>query len=123
MLSRGPVKVLKTQNLGDAVQRAPNPAQRAGRAPLWRDCQPHDYAGPGHHPAARPPGNRGLISRCRETKDRRMVMARITKEGLKLLAQLDEPVQENPLQATGPPGTGLAAALTELLHASRTALC
>src|SRR5260370_7202334 len=36
---------------------------------------------------------RGLISRCRETKDRRMVMARITPEGLKLLAGLDEPVQ------------------------------
>src|SRR6202049_3943019 len=28
---------------------------------------------------------RGLISRCRETKDRRTVMARITQAGLKLL--------------------------------------
>src|SRR5271163_4041955 len=37
---------------------------------------------------------RGLISRCRETKDRRMVMARITKDGLKLLAHLDNPVEE-----------------------------
>jgi DNA-binding MarR family transcriptional regulator len=37
---------------------------------------------------------RELISRCRETKDRRMVMARITPQGLKLLARLDEPVQE-----------------------------
>src|SRR5271169_4649144 len=36
---------------------------------------------------------RGLISRCRETKDRRMVMAGITPEGLKLLSCLDEPVQ------------------------------
>ena len=37
---------------------------------------------------------RGLISRCRETKDRRMVMARITAEGLKLLSRLDEPIEE-----------------------------
>ena len=28
---------------------------------------------------------RGLISRCRETKDRRMVLTRISAEGLKLL--------------------------------------
>ena len=37
---------------------------------------------------------RGLISRCRETKDRQTVIARITPEGLKLLSRLDEPVQE-----------------------------
>src|SRR6266536_389550 len=36
---------------------------------------------------------RKLISRCRETKDRRTVMARITPDGLKLLARLDVPVQ------------------------------
>src|SRR5882762_8093802 len=30
---------------------------------------------------------RGLISRCRETKDRRTVMARITPDGLKLLSR------------------------------------
>src|SRR5208282_4398861 len=36
---------------------------------------------------------RGLISRCRETRDRRTVMARITPEGLELLSRLDEPVQ------------------------------
>src|SRR5262249_58128251 len=35
---------------------------------------------------------RNLISRCRETIDRRMVVARITLEGLKFLARLDEPV-------------------------------
>src|ERR1700752_2153169 len=37
---------------------------------------------------------RGLISRCRETKDRRMVMARITADGIKLLAPLEEPAGE-----------------------------
>lgn len=35
----------------------------------------------------------GLISRCRETVDRRMVMARITPDGMKLLARLDAPVE------------------------------
>jgi DNA-binding MarR family transcriptional regulator len=35
---------------------------------------------------------RGLVSRCRETKDRRMVLTRITQAGQKLLAQLDAPV-------------------------------
>src|SRR6202051_4416840 len=35
----------------------------------------------------------GLISRSREARDRRTVMARITGAGLKLLARLDEPVQ------------------------------
>src|SRR5262249_7755841 len=37
---------------------------------------------------------RRLIARSREAKDRRIVLARITPEGLKLLARLDEPVQE-----------------------------
>jgi DNA-binding MarR family transcriptional regulator len=37
---------------------------------------------------------RRLISRCRETKDRRMVLTRITSEGLALLARLDEPIED-----------------------------
>src|ERR1700722_16018650 len=36
---------------------------------------------------------RDLISRSRETKDRRMVMARISPDGLELLARMDEPVR------------------------------
>jgi DNA-binding MarR family transcriptional regulator len=35
---------------------------------------------------------RNLISRERDSKDRRVMLARITKEGLKLLVELDEPV-------------------------------
>ena len=37
---------------------------------------------------------RGLVSRCRETNDRRMVLTRITEAGLALLAQLDAPLLE-----------------------------
>jgi DNA-binding MarR family transcriptional regulator len=36
---------------------------------------------------------RGLITRCRESEDRRRVQARITPEGLALLGRLDEPVR------------------------------
>jgi DNA-binding MarR family transcriptional regulator len=63
---------------------------------------------------------RGLISRCRQTKDRRMVMVRITPEGLKLLARLDEPVQEGHRRQLGHLGPDRLLALTELLHAART---
>jgi DNA-binding MarR family transcriptional regulator len=64
---------------------------------------------------------RKLISRCRETKDRRMVMARITPDGLKLLGRLDEPVQEAHRQQLGHLGRERLRALTELLHAARSA--
>lgn len=37
---------------------------------------------------------RGLISRRRETRDRRFVTARIEQEGLKILAVLDAPVAD-----------------------------
>jgi DNA-binding MarR family transcriptional regulator len=38
--------------------------------------------------------SRGLIARAREAKDRRVVKTRITAEGLRLLEDLDKPVQE-----------------------------
>ncbi|HWO36818.1 MAG TPA: MarR family transcriptional regulator [Candidatus Acidoferrum sp.] len=65
---------------------------------------------------------RGLISRCRQTKDRRMVVVRITPEGLKLLARLDEPVQEGHQRQLGHLGPDRLLALTELLHAARAAV-
>jgi DNA-binding MarR family transcriptional regulator len=65
---------------------------------------------------------RGLISRCRETKDRRMVMARITPEGLKVLARLDEPVQAAHRKQLGHLGKQKLRDLTELLSLSRAQL-
>ncbi|HEV2492552.1 MAG TPA: MarR family transcriptional regulator [Terriglobia bacterium] len=62
---------------------------------------------------------RGLISRCRETKDRRTVLARITPEGLRLLARLDEPVAEAHRKQMGHLGRERLRVLTDLLHASR----
>jgi len=38
--------------------------------------------------------SRGLIARAREVKDRRVVKTRITADGLRILCDLDEPVQE-----------------------------
>lgn len=61
----------------------------------------------------------GLIARCRETKDRRMVMTRITPEGLKLLARLDEPVQQAHRDQLGHLGRERLRALTELLRDAR----
>jgi DNA-binding MarR family transcriptional regulator len=63
---------------------------------------------------------RGLISRCRETKDRRMVMARITPEGLKLLGRLDEPVEEGHRRQLEHLGRDRLLALTELLQVARS---
>jgi len=62
---------------------------------------------------------RGLIARCRENKDRRMVMTRITPEGLKLLDRLDEPVQEAHRHQLGHLGRERMRALGELLRACR----
>ena len=63
---------------------------------------------------------RELISRCRETKDRRTVMARITPEGLKLLGRLDEPVQSAHRKQLGHLGRERLHALTELLSLARS---
>jgi DNA-binding MarR family transcriptional regulator len=63
---------------------------------------------------------RDLIARCRETKDRRMVMTRITPAGLKLLSLLDEPVEEAHRKQLGHLGKERMQALSELLKNART---
>jgi DNA-binding MarR family transcriptional regulator len=63
---------------------------------------------------------RELISRRRETKDRRTVMARITPQGLKLLARLDEPVQTAHRQQLGHLGRQRLEALSRLLQVARS---
>jgi len=62
---------------------------------------------------------RELISRCRENRDRRTVMARITPRGLKLLGRLDEPVQATHRKQLGHLGRKRLQALAELLSVSR----
>ena len=65
---------------------------------------------------------RGLISRSRESRDRRLVLARITPEGLKLLARLDEPVQEAHRKQLRHLGRERLGALTDLLQAARASV-
>jgi DNA-binding MarR family transcriptional regulator len=65
---------------------------------------------------------RTLISRCRETSDRRMVMARITAEGLELLARLDEPVRETHRRQLSHLGRERLRILTVLMRDSRVQL-
>jgi DNA-binding MarR family transcriptional regulator len=63
---------------------------------------------------------RKLISRCRETKDRRTVMVRITGDGLQLLARLDEPVQAGHRKQLGHLGRERLRSLTDLLLVARS---
>ena len=65
---------------------------------------------------------RGLVSRCRETKDRRMVLTRITDKGLELLARLDQPVQEVHRAQIGHLGRERLQELVELVRAARSAV-
>ena len=62
---------------------------------------------------------RGLIARCRENQDRRLVLTRITPAGLALLEQLDEPVAATHRRLLGHLGPARLRALTELLAACR----
>lgn len=62
---------------------------------------------------------RGLISRCREAKDRRTVLTRITKAGLDTVNGLDEPVQALHHMQLGHLGREHMLSLTNLLREAR----
>jgi DNA-binding MarR family transcriptional regulator len=62
---------------------------------------------------------RGLITRCRETRDRRMVFAKISASGLDMLERLDEPVQEVHKDQLGQLGRDRMNTLCALLGAVR----
>lgn len=65
---------------------------------------------------------RTLISRRRQTSDRRTVMARITPEGLELLARLDKPIAQAHRRQLGHLGRERLRTLTGLLSAARSAV-
>lgn len=62
---------------------------------------------------------RELISREREAKDRRRVVARITDEGLRVLAELDGPVAETHRRQLGHLGEKQLATLGRLLKVAQ----
>lgn len=62
---------------------------------------------------------RGLISRGRASEDRRRVVARITEDGLSVLAGLDGPVAETHRRQLGHLSEAQLATLGKLLNAAR----
>jgi DNA-binding MarR family transcriptional regulator len=123
MLSRGLMSVIKTEDLSSTqynvlriLRGAPEglPCGEIGNRMITRD--------PDITRLLDRMEKRGLISRCRETKDRRMVMARITPEGLKVVGRLDEPVQAAHRKQLGHLGKQRLRELTELLSLSRSQL-
>jgi DNA-binding MarR family transcriptional regulator len=62
---------------------------------------------------------RGLISRERPASNRRVVVTRITDEGLRLLSELDAPVEESHRRLAGHLGKARLKTLNELLEALR----
>lgn len=62
---------------------------------------------------------RELISREREAKDRRRVVARITGEGLRMLAELDGPITEAHHRQLGHLGEKQLATLSKLLKVAQ----
>src|SRR5271170_3260104 len=95
LLSRGPLQVLKTEDLSGTqynvlriLRGAPQglPCGEIASRMITRD--------PDVTRLLDRMKKRGLISRARESRDRRLVLARITPEGLKLVNRLDEPVQK-----------------------------
>lgn len=120
LLSRGPAQVLKSEDLS-ATQY--NVLRILRGSPAGLPCG--EIA---NRMITRDPDitrlldrleKRELISRCRETKDRRMVMARITPGGLKLLARLDEPIEGAHRTQLGHLGKERLHALAELLGVAR----
>ena len=63
---------------------------------------------------------RALVTRARDGEDRRVVVTRITREGLALLAELDEPVQAQNRKAVGHLGEEKLRALSQLLDEARS---
>lgn len=63
--------------------------------------------------------SRGLISRGREARDRRVITTRITDEGLRLLAALDKPIADCHRRQLGHMGEKRLATLSKLLEDAR----
>jgi DNA-binding MarR family transcriptional regulator len=122
MLSRGPAQVLKGEDLSPNQY---NVLRILRGSPDGLSC-----GEVGNRMITRDPditrlldrlAKRGLISRTRDAKDRRTVMARITPEGLKLLARLDGPVQAVHRKQLGHLGSAGLQALADVLRLCRGA--
>jgi DNA-binding MarR family transcriptional regulator len=120
MLSRGAVEVLKAEDLSPSqynvlriLRGAPEglPCGEIASRLITRD--------PDVTRLLDRMEKRGLISRARESRDRRMVLARLTPEGLKLVDRLDGPVQKMHRKLLGHLGKERLRSLRDLLSAAR----
>jgi DNA-binding MarR family transcriptional regulator len=120
LLSRGPVRILKSEDLSPTQY---NVLRILRGSPEGLPCG--EIAS---RMVTRDPDvtrlldrleKRELVSRCRENKDRRTVMTRITDEGLQLLGRLDEPVQSLHRRQLGHLGRERLRTLMELLREMR----
>ncbi len=121
MLSRGMVQVLKTEDLSSTqynvlriLRGAPEglPCGEIANRMITRD--------PDVTRLLDRLEKRGLVSRCRESKDRRTVRVRIASEGLKVLNRMDEPVQDAHRRQLGHLGRQRLQELAELLRVARS---
>jgi len=121
MLSRGMVQVLKTEDLSPTqynvlriLRGAPEglPCGEIANRMITRD--------PDVTRLLDRLEKRGLVSRCRESKDRRTVRVRIAPEGLKVLNRMDEPVQAAHRKQLGHLGMQRLQELSELLRVARS---
>src|SRR5437868_550060 len=120
LLSRGPAQLLKTEDLSSTqynVLRILRGAQEG--LPCGEIASRMITRDPDITRLLDRLEKRGLISRCRETKDRRMILTRITPAGLNLLAELDEPVREAHRGQLGHMGRERLKTLSGLLRDSR----
>jgi len=62
---------------------------------------------------------RGLVSRCRRTEDRRVIVTRITGEGLRILEPLDGPIEALHMKQLGHLGPERLKVLIALLEEVR----
>lgn len=123
MLSRGPVRILKSEDLSPTQY---NVLRILRGSPEGLPCG--EIAS---RMVTRDPDvtrlldrleKRGLVSRCRENQDRRTVIARISDEGRKLLGRMDEPVQSAHRRQLGHLGRERLRAVTELLREMRSSV-
>ncbi|MGH9524347.1 MAG: MarR family winged helix-turn-helix transcriptional regulator [Terriglobales bacterium] len=119
-LSRGPAALLKQEDLSSTqynvlriLRGAPEglPCGEIGRRLISRE--------PDITRLLDRMEKRGLISRCRETRDRRTVMTTITKGGMDTVNRLDEPVLALHRKQLGHLGRERLASLSQLLRAAR----
>ncbi len=120
LLTRGPAQLLKTEDLSGNQY---NVLRILRGAPEGLTCGEI-----GSRMITRDPDitrlldrleKRGLVARARETKDRRVVLTRISPEGLKLLSRLDEPMQEVHRRQLGHLGARRLTMLARILEAAR----